>query len=367
MKRKVFFSSLTGLVLLGIVFLTNRAVEQLRLAFLSGGDLIAALDGIWGGILALPLRLSFEGSDLIVTMVVLVLLVITVLRPHRKFRTGEEHGSARWGTKRDIKPFIDPDWDNNLLLTQTERITMNDRPRDWQTGRNKNVLVIGNSGSGKTRNFVKPVLLQGRNNFVITDPKGTLIDETAYALRKMGYRVKAFNIMNAKGMAKSLRYNPLSYIKSEADILKFCDTLIANTNGEGKQSGDSFWENSEKLLYSALIGYMYYILPPQEQTVGTLLKLINASGAKEEDENYRSEVDRLFEALEMDDPENFAVLQYKKYKLAAGKRQSLQVSCTEIILKQWRPFIHTATAIRCLSFCKTQTQPMLQGLTTGKS
>ena len=245
----------------------------------------------------------------------------------KKYRQGVEYGSARWGTPKDIEPFIDPVYENNILLTQTERLTMNSRPKQPKYARNKNVLVIGGSGSGKTRFFVKPNLMQmpEKVSYVVTDPKGTIIIECGKMLVNAGYTVKVLNTINFK---KSMRYNPFHYIHSEKDILKLVNTIIANTKGEGEKSSEDFWVKAERLLYCALIGYIWYEAPEEEQNFSTLLEFINASEAREDDEEFKNAVDELFEELEADNPEHFAVRQYKKYKLAAGKTaKSILISC----------------------------------------
>ena len=235
----------------------------------------------------------------------------------KKYRQGVEYGSARWGTAKDIEPFIDPVFEKNIILTQTERLTMNSRPKQPKYARNKNVIVIGGSGSGKTRFYVKPQLMQMTPNvsYVCTDPKGTIIVECGTMLKNGGYTIKALNTINFK---KSMRYNPFHYIRSEKDILKLVNTIIANTKGEGEKSGEDFWVKAERLLYCALIGYIYYEAPEEEQNFATLLEFINASEAREDDEEFKNAVDELFEELEQEEPEHFAVRQYKKYKLAAG-------------------------------------------------
>lgn len=245
----------------------------------------------------------------------------------KKFRQGEEYGSARWGTPKDIEPFIDPVFENNVLLTQTERLTMNSRPKQPKYARNKNVIIIGGSGSGKTRFYVKPNLMQMPKNvsYVVTDPKGTILVECGKMLANEGYRIKVLNTINFK---KSMHYNPFHYIRSEKDILKLVNTIIANTKGEGEKSTEDFWVKAEKLLYSALIGYIWYEAPPEEQNFATLLEFINASETREEDEEFKNAVDELFEELEAENPEHFAVRQYRKYKLAAGKTaKSILISC----------------------------------------
>ena len=255
----------------------------------------------------------------------LIRLVVYIKSKNAKtFRHNIEYGSARWGKPEDIEPFIDPDFRNNVILSQTERITLNSRPANPKYARNKNVLVVGGSGSGKTRGFIKPNLLQMRTSVVLTDPKGTLIGETGNAFLKNGYRIKVFNTINFK---KSMHYNPFEHIHSEKDILKLVTTLIANTKGEGK-ANDEFWEKAERLLYTALIGYIHYEAPPQEQNFNTLLAMLNSMEVREEDEEFKNAVDRLFEKLEKRDPNHFAVRQYAKFKIAAGKTlKSILVSC----------------------------------------
>lgn len=233
----------------------------------------------------------------------------------KKYRKRIEYGSARWGMAEDIKPYIDEDFYNNILLTNTERLTMNSRPKNPKYARNKNVLVVGGSGSGKTRFFIKPNLMQMHSSYVVTDPKGTLLIECGKMLVRGGYKIKSLNTINFK---KSLHYNPLVYIKSEKDILKLVNVIIANTKGDGEKSGEDFWIKAERLLYCALIGYIWYEAPEEEKNFITLLDMINASEAREDDENFKSPVDLLFERLEEKEPEHFAVKQYKKYKLAAG-------------------------------------------------
>lgn len=242
----------------------------------------------------------------------------------KKYRKDVEHGSARWGTSADIKPFVDSVSKNNIILTQTESLTLNNRPKDPKTGRNKNVLVIGGSGSGKTRNWLKPNLMQCHSSYVVTDPKGSVVIECGNLLLSKGYRVKILNTVN---FTKSMHYNPFAYIRSEKDILKLVTALIANTKGEGK-NGDDFWVKAETLLYTALIGYIHYEAPESEQNFSTLLELINASEVREDDEDFKNPVDLMFEALEMKNADHFAVRQYKKYKLAAGKTaKSILISC----------------------------------------
>lgn len=260
---------------------------------------------------------SFNPTDLLIGIALAVILRISVYvkgKNPKKFRKNEEYGSARWGTHEDIAPFIDPVFENNVLLTQTERLTMNNRPKNPKLARNKNVLVIGGSGSGKTRFFIKPNLMQMHSSYVVTDPKGSILVECGKLLKDNGYRIKVFNTINFK---KSMHYNPFAYIHSEKDILKLVTTLITNTKGEGK-GGDDFWVKAETLLYCALIGLIWYEAPPEEQNLATLVAFINAMEVCEDDETFENNVDLAFKELEEKNPEHFAVRQYKKYKLAAG-------------------------------------------------
>ena len=266
---------------------------------------------------------SMHKNELLVGItgaVAVKLLVYMKGKNAKKFRQGVEYGSARWGTAKDIAPFIDPVFENNIPLTQTERLTMNSRPKQPKYARNKNILVIGGSGSGKTRFFVKPSLMQCTSkdfptSYIVTDPKGTLILETGKMLQRYKYRIKVLNTINFK---KSMKYNPFAYLRSEKDILKLVNTIIANTKGDGEKSGEDFWVKAEKLYYTALIGYIWYEAPEDEKNFTTLLEMINASEAREDDEDFQNPVDLMFERLEEKDPEHFAVKQYKKYKLAAG-------------------------------------------------
>ncbi len=272
--------------------------------------------------------LSFHFTDISVGIVgALAVKGILYLRSKnaKKFRKGIEYGSARWGTAEDIKPYIDEDFFSNILLTNTERLTMNSRPKNPKFARNKNVLVIGGSGSGKTRFFVKPNLMQMTTSYCVTDPKGTILVECGKMLQKGGYKIRSLNTINFK---KSMHYNPFAYIRSEKDILKLVNVIIANTKGDGEKSGEDFWVKAERLLYCALIGYIYYEAPEEEKNFITLLDLINASEAREDDENYKSPVDMLFDRLAEREPEHFAVKQYVKFKQAAGKTlKSILISC----------------------------------------
>ena len=273
---------------------------------------------------------SFHIRDLLAGIIGALLLRCVVYmkgKNAKKFRQGEEYGSARWGNEKDIEPFINPVFENNIILTQTERLTMNSRPKLPKYARNKNVIVIGGSGSGKTRFYVKPNLMQMPDNvsYVVTDPKGTIIVECGTMLVRHGYRIKVLNTINFK---KSMHYNPFHYIRSEKDILKLVNTIIANTKGEGEKAAEDFWIKAERLLYTALIGYIWYEAPEEEQNFSTLLEFINASETREEDEEFKNAVDELFEELEAENPEHFAVRQYRKYKLAAGKTaKSILISC----------------------------------------
>ena len=293
-----------------------------------GGDVI---DKIFQGILEIQKR-SFIPSVHLVDILVGVflaflmkLIVVSKGKNSKKFRQGKEYGSARWGKLSDIEPYIDEDFKNNILLTQTERITMNGRPKNPKYSRNKNVLVIGGSGSGKTRFYVKPNLMQMHSSYCVTDPKGTIVLECGKMLKDNGYEIRLLNTINFK---KSMKYNPFAYLHSEKDILKLVQTIIANTKGDGEKSGEDFWVKAEKLYYTALIGYIWYEAPKEEKNFATLLDMIDASEVREEDESYMNPIDRLFEALEKRNPTHFAVKQYKKYKLAAGKTaKSILISC----------------------------------------
>ena len=284
------------------------------------------LGGAFGAAFSNPMP-SLHPIDLLVGLAVggaLRLVVYLKGKNAKKYRHNIEYGSARWGTHEDIEPFIDKEFSNNVILSQTERITMNGRPPEPKYARNKNVLVVGGSGSGKTRFFIKPNALQMNSSLVITDPKGTVVNEIGNALLKNNYRMKIFNTINFK---KSMHYNPFAYVHDEKDILKLVTTLIANTKGEGK-GGDEFWEKSEKLLYSALIGYIHYEAPEEEQNFSTLLEMINAMEVREDDEEFKNPVDLMFDELAEREPDHFAVRQYAKYKLAAGKTaKSILVSC----------------------------------------
>ena len=318
--KKLIIANLPYLL---FVYLFGKLGQTYRLA--AGADLSEKLLHLADGF-----SLAFESAapsfhlfDLAVGVagaVALRLIVYCKSKNAKKYRRGVEYGSARWGGPKDIAPYIDPVFDNNILLTQTERLTMNNRPKDPKTARNKNVLVIGGSGSGKTRFFVKPSLMQCTSkdfptSYIVTDPKGTLILETGKMLQRYKYRIKVLNTINFK---KSMKYNPFAYLRSEKDILKLVNTIIANTKGDGEKSGEDFWVKAEKLYYTALIGYIWYEAPEDEKNFTTLLEMINASEAREDDEDFQNPVDLMFERLEEKDPEHFAVKQYRKYKLAAG-------------------------------------------------
>ena len=273
---------------------------------------------------ALP---SFHPIDLCVGIAAALLIRLIVYvkgKNAKKFRKNLEYGSARWGRPEDIAPYVDPKFENNVILTQTERLMMSNRPKDPKTARNKNVLVVGGSGSGKTRFFIKPNLMQLHSSYVVTDPKGSIAVECGKLMLRNGYKVKIFNSINFK---KSHHYNPFAYIHSEKDILKLVTTLIANTKGDGK-SGDDFWQKAETLLYTALIGYIHYEAPEEEQNFATLIEFINAMEVREDDETFENNVDLAFKELASREPNHFAVRQYKKYKLAAGKTaKSINISC----------------------------------------
>ena len=310
------------------VYLFDKAAQAVRLA--PGADLSGKLLGIGNGFtsaFASPLP-SFSSVDMLIGIagaILIRLIVYTKGKNAKKYRKGVEYGSARWGNAEDIKPYIDPVFANNVLLTQTERLMMSSRPKQPKYARNKNILVIGGSGSGKTRFFVKPNLMQMHSSYVVTDPKGTVLVECGKLLQRGGYRIKVLNTINFK---KSMRYNPFAYLRSEKDILKLVNTIIANTKGDGEKSGEDFWVKSERLFYCALIGYIWYEAPEVEKNFTTLLEMINASEAREDDPEFQSPVDLMFERLEEKDPEHFAVRQYKKFLLSAGKtRSSILISC----------------------------------------
>ena len=310
------------------VYLVDKVAQAARLS--PGLDMSAKILHLGDGFTTAfsSIAPSFHPIDLIVGVagaVIVRLIIYFEGKNAKKYRKGMEYGSARWGTAEDIKPYIDPVFENNIPLTQTERLTMNSRPKQPKYARNKNILVIGGSGSGKTRFFVKPSLMQMHSSYVVTDPKGTVLIECGKLLQRGGYKIKVLNTINFK---KSMKYNPFAYLRSEKDILKLVNTIIANTKGDGEKSGEDFWVKAEKLYYTALIGYIWYEAPEDEKNFTTLLEMINASEAREDDEDFKNPVDLMFERLEEKDPEHFAVKQYKKYKLAAGKTaKSILISC----------------------------------------
>ena len=328
MKPKIKKLLILNLPYLLFVWLFDKVGAAVRLS--PGADASAKLLHLGDGFSAAfsSIAPSFHPADLLIGIAgaVIVRLIIYVKGKNaKKYRKGMEYGSARWGTAEDIKPYTDPVFENNIPLTQTERLTMNSRPKQPKYARNKNILVIGGSGSGKTRFFVKPSLMQMHSSYVVTDPKGTVLIECGKLLQRGGYQIKVLNTINFK---KSMKYNPFAYLRSEKDILKLVNTIIANTKGDGEKSGEDFWVKAEKLYYTALIGYIWYEAPDEEKNFTTLLEMINASEAREDDEDFQNPVDLMFERLEEKDPEHFAVKQYRKYKLAAGKTaKSILISC----------------------------------------
>ena len=323
--KKMFLLNLPYLL---FVYPFDKLAQAFRLA--PGADLSGKLLSIGDGFTAAFSSpwLSFQPTDLLIGIAGAVVLRMAVYlkgKNAKKYRHGIEYGSARWGTAADIAPYMDKDFFQNIPMTQTERITMASRPKQPKYARNKNILVIGGSGSGKTRFFCKPSLLQAHSSYVCTDPKGTLLPEIGTFLERKKYRIKCLNLINFR---KSMRYNPLAYIRSEKDILKLVNALIMNTKGEGEKSSEDFWVKAERLYYSALIGYIWYEATEEEKNFITLLDLINASEAREDDETYQSPVDMLFSQLEEREPEHFAVKQYRKFKMAAGKTlKSILISC----------------------------------------
>ena len=328
MKPEIKKLLILNLPYLLFVWLFDKVGAAVRLS--PGADASAKLLHLGDGFSAAfsSIAPSFHPADLLISIAgaVIVRLIIYVKGKNaKKYRKGMEYGSARWGTAEDIKPYTDPVFENNIPLTQTERLTMNSRPKQPKYARNKNILVIGGSGSGKTRFFVKPSLMQMHSSYVVTDPKGTVLIECGKLLQRGGYQIKVLNTINFK---KSMKYNPFAYLRSEKDILKLVNTIIANTKGDGEKSGEDFWVKAEKLYYTALIGYIWYEAPDEEKNFTTLLEMINASEAREDDEDFQNPVDLMFERLEEKDPEHFAVKQYRKYKLAAGKTaKSILISC----------------------------------------
>ena len=323
--KKLFLLNLPYLL---FVYPFDKLAQAFRLA--PGADLSGKLLSIGDGFTAAFSApwLSFHPTDLLIGIAGAVILRMAVYlkgKNAKKYRHGIEYGSARWGTAADIAPYMDKDFFQNIPMTQTERITMASRPKQPKYARNKNILVIGGSGSGKTRFFCKPSLLQAHSSYVCTDPKGTLLPEIGTFLERKKYRIKCLNLINFR---KSMKYNPLAYIRSEKDILKLVNALIMNTKGEGEKSSEDFWVKAERLYYSALIGYIWYEATEEEKNFITLLDLINASEAREDDETYQSPVDLLFSQLEEREPDHFAVKQYRKFKMAAGKTlKSILISC----------------------------------------
>ena len=323
--KKLFLLNLPYLL---FVYPFDKLAQAFRLA--PGADLSGKLLSIGDGFTAAFSSpwLSFHPTDLLIGIAGAVILRMAVYlkgKNAKKYRHGIEYGSARWGTAADIAPYMDKDFFQNIPMTQTERITMASRPKQPKYARNKNILVIGGSGSGKTRFFCKPSLLQAHSSYVCTDPKGTLLPEIGTFLERKKYRIKCLNLINFR---KSMKYNPLAYIRSEKDILKLVNALIMNTKGEGEKSSEDFWVKAERLYYSALIGYIWYEATEEEKNFITLLDLINASEAREDDETYQSPVDLLFSQLEEREQDHFAVKQYRKFKMAAGKTlKSILISC----------------------------------------
>ena len=323
--KKLFLLNLPYLL---FVYPFDKLAQAFRLA--PGADLSGKMLSIGDGFTATLSSpwLSFHPTDLLIGIAGAVILRMAVYlkgKNAKKYRHGVEYGSARWGTAADIAPYMDKDFFQNIPMTQTERITMASRPKQPKYARNKNILVIGGSGSGKTRFFCKPSLLQAHSSYVCTDPKGTLLPEIGTFLERKKYRIKCLNLINFR---KSMKYNPLAYIRSEKDILKLVNALIMNTKGEGEKSSEDFWVKAERLYYSALIGYIWYEATEEEKNFITLLDLINASEAREDDEAYQSPVDLLFSQLEEREPDHFAVKQYRKFKMAAGKTaKSINISC----------------------------------------
>ena len=323
---------LPNLPYVGIALFATKLGQAIRIAPGAdfSGKVLHMMDGMHAAFsTAVP---SFHPLDLCVGVLVAAAIRLTVYvkgKNAKKFRKNSEYGSARWGTHEDIAPYIDADARNNVILTQTEKLTMNNRPKDPKTARNKNVLVIGGSGSGKTRFWLKPNLMQCNSekypcSFVVTDPKGSVVVECGKMLRRFGYRIKIFNTINFK---KSMHYNPFAYIHSEKDILKLVTCLISNTKGDGK-TGDEFWQKAETLLYCALIGYIHYEAPVEEQNFATLIEMLNSMEVREDDEEFENAVDLMFKELAKEKPDHFAVRQYAKYRLAAGKTlKSILVSC----------------------------------------
>lgn len=322
-KKKFLIQNLPYLFFFYLGNIVSRHISCYR-----GGDVIDRSIVALSEIGDISYVLSFRIDDILTGVCFSAFVWFIVYQKKKnakKFRQGVEYGSARWGSRKDIEPYIDEKFENNIILTNSERLTMNGRPKIPKYARNKNVLVVGGSGSGKTRFFVKPNLMQMHSSYVVTDPKGTVLVECGKMLEKNGYEIKVLNTINFK---KSMHYNPFAYLRSEKDILKLVQTIMANTKGEGEKSAEDFWTKAERLYYNALIGYIYYEAPEEEQNFQTLLAFIDASEVREEDENFKNAVDYIFEALEKEKPNHFAVKQYKKYKLAAGKTaKSILISC----------------------------------------
>lgn len=322
-KRKFVIRNLPYLFFLYPANIFSRHINSYR-----GGDFIDKVVAALSNIEDMSYLPSFHTDDLLAGIcfsAVIWLIVYQKKKNAKKFRQGVEYGSARWGSPKDIEPYADEKFENNILLTNTERLTMNSRPKNPKYARNKNVLVVGGSGSGKTRFFLKPNLMQMHSSYVVTDPKGTVLVECGKMLEKNGYDIKILNTINFK---KSMHYNPFAYLRSEKDILKLVQTIMANTKGEGEKATEDFWSKAERLYYTALIGYLYYEAPEEEQNFESLLAFIDASEVREEDENFKNAVDYMFDALEKEKPNHFAVKQYRKYKLAAGKTaKSILISC----------------------------------------
>lgn len=345
MKKKLVVAAMISVFGLALFYAANRFINLQ--AAMQGNPMVKvleALNQLWPDIAANPFFIATEHiqTAAIVTVVVMLVAMLT-MSDKKKYRTGREYGSARWGTRQDIEPLMDPIFENNIILTRTERLMMSSRPKNPENSRNKNVLVIGGSGSGKTRFFVKPNLMQMHSSYIITDPKGTVLIECGKMLKMNGYKIKVLNVKDTASVSKlSMHYNPFAYIRSELDILTLVDTIITNTKGEGAQAKEDFWVKAEKLYYMALIGYIYYEAPSEEKNFTTLLHMINDSQTREDDEEYTNPIDILFSELEqngsdiikngelvhVDGADHFAVRQYQKYKLAAGKTaKSILISC----------------------------------------
>lgn len=345
MKKKLVTACMISVFGLALFYAANRFINLQ--AAMQGNQMVKvleALNQLWPDIAANPFFIATEHIQTAAIFTVVVMLVaMLTMSDKKKYRTGREYGSARWGTRQDIKPLMDPVFESNIIFTETERLMMSSRPKNPENSRNKNVLVIGGSGSGKTRFFVKPNLMQMHSSYVITDPKGTVLVECGRMLRMNGYKIKVLNVKDTVSVSKqSMHYNPFAYIRSELDILTLVDTIITNTKGEGAQAKEDFWVKAEKLYYMALIGYIYYEAPSEEKNFTTLLHMINDSQTREDDEEYTNPIDILFSELEqngsdiikngelvhVDGADHFAVRQYQKYKLAAGKTaKSILISC----------------------------------------